>query len=230
MVLLLIYVQKQIAILRQAATQDHRHYVTMTPPCFSRSHLFEPTFQSSLHSKIMFGKFSAALARAPTKPAADHNAASRVELYTEIASELSSANVPVSWSDCATCDDPCDVRASDTYPQYVMERYGDLGELPAGFDTDWETELAGSAAGGRGRVVVISTGKSDWERDHFVSHQRPKLIRTKQIRCLITSIIISSPSTYPCLKANQKISANVHQCRIISSNQHLTHPRSTRRL
>lgn len=83
--------------------------------------------------------------------------------------------------DCARCDAPC---ASDdgspkvesvgsiwdgkTYDDYVLEKYGELGGLPFGDDVDWETDLAGSAKGGRGRVVVISTGKSDWERDHVV--------------------------------------------------------------
>ena len=52
--------------------------------------------------------------------------------------------------------------------QAIEETYGDLGSLPKGLDTDWESELAGSAKGGKGRIVVISTGKSDWERDHTV--------------------------------------------------------------
>lgn len=117
----------------------------------------------------MFTKLSNAL-RAPTapaKPAADHNAASRATTYTELSSELASAGVPVPG--CDTCDDPCDSSNAEAYPQYVLDRYGDLGVLPAGFDTDWDTHLAGSATGGRGRILVISTGKSDWERDHFVS-------------------------------------------------------------
>lgn len=54
------------------------------------------------------------------------------------------------------------------YDQYVQDTYGDLGEYPSAVDTDWDSDLAGSAQGGRGRVVVVSTGKSDWERDHYV--------------------------------------------------------------
>ncbi len=50
----------------------------------------------------------------------------------------------------------------------MLDRYGDLGSLPEGFETDWESELAGSAQGGKGRIVAVSTGKSDWERDHTV--------------------------------------------------------------
>jgi hypothetical protein len=118
----------------------------------------------------MLSKLTSALRPTSAKPASDHNAESRARLYTTIASELSAANVPVSQSDCARCDDPCpDIWNGKSYPDYILERYGDLGELPSGFDTDWDTELAGSAAGGRGQVLVISTGKSDWERDHVVS-------------------------------------------------------------
>lgn len=103
-----------------------------------------------------------------SKPEPDHNGPHRAKTYTDIASELKGIDVPVSMDDCAKCNDPCDVWDGKAYPEYVLERYGDLGALPEGFDTDWDTELAGSAAGGRGRVVVISTGKSDWERDHTV--------------------------------------------------------------
>lgn len=56
----------------------------------------------------------------------------------------------------------------EQYTKAVEERYGDLGSLPKGLDIDWESELAGSAKGGRGRIVVVSTGKSDWPRDHTV--------------------------------------------------------------
>lgn len=135
----------------------------------------------------MLGKLSSAFSSLTTTPAPaplpDHNAASRASTYTSLARELSSINVPVSVDDCAKCGEPCPVGAAGagdsleigsiwngkTYPEYVMHRYGDLGHLPEGFDTDWDTELAGSAQGGRGRIVVISTGKSDWERDHVVS-------------------------------------------------------------
>jgi hypothetical protein len=55
------------------------------------------------------------------------------------------------------------------YEEYVVDRYGEFEGLPKGFDTDWDSELAGSGAVPKGRVVVISTGKSDWVRDHTVS-------------------------------------------------------------
>ncbi|RSH92993.1 hypothetical protein EHS25_008441 [Saitozyma podzolica] len=114
----------------------------------------------------------------------NHHDPARAESYVELAKELQASGVPVSFDDCAACDHPCPptegsegagagtiveagtIWEGKTYEQYVMDKYGDLGELPAGFDTDWESELAGSAKFGNGRVVVISTGKSDWERDH----------------------------------------------------------------
>lgn len=116
----------------------------------------------------------------------NHHDPARAESYVELAKELQASGVPVSFDDCAACDHPCPptegsegagagtiveagtIWEGKTYEQYVMDKYGDLGELPAGFDTDWESELAGSAKFGKGRVVVISTGKSDWERDHTV--------------------------------------------------------------
>jgi hypothetical protein len=55
------------------------------------------------------------------------------------------------------------------YAEYVSDKYGHLGDWPDSIETDWDSELAGSAQGGRGRVVVVSTGKSDWDRDHYVS-------------------------------------------------------------
>jgi hypothetical protein len=118
----------------------------------------------------------------------NHHDPARAESYVELAKDLQASGVPVSFDDCAACDHPCPpIESSEsgagagtiveagtiwegkTYEQYVVDKYGDLGELPAGFDTDWESELAGSAKFGKGRVVVISTGKSDWERDHTVS-------------------------------------------------------------
>ncbi|KAI9638221.1 Sucrase/ferredoxin-like-domain-containing protein [Dioszegia hungarica] len=119
----------------------------------------------------MFGKIASALSSAMTpsapKPGNTHNDPARAATYSAIASEIAAEHGSVSNDDCAKCDG-CDDAIWDgkTYPDYVMERYGDLGELPPGFDVDWDTDLAGSAAGGRGKVVVISTGKSDWERDH----------------------------------------------------------------
>lgn len=110
------------------------------------------------------------MAPSAPKPGNTHNDPARAATYSAIASEIAAEHGSVSNDDCAKCDG-CDDAIWDgkTYPDYVMERYGDLGELPPGFDVDWDTDLAGSAAGGRGKVVVISTGKSDWERDHVVS-------------------------------------------------------------
>lgn len=131
----------------------------------------------------MLGKISSALGLKQTPPA-DHHDPVRASTYVTLASELKAHGVPVSQSDCYTCSEPCpdDETGSGTiaeagviwdgkksYDEYVLDTYGDLGELPSGFDTDWESELAGSAGGGRGRVVVVSTGKSDWTRDHTVS-------------------------------------------------------------
>ena len=117
-----------------------------------------------------------------------HHSAGRAETYVQLANDLEAAGIPVDLSDRATCDHPCpagddgaEQRGAGTvvdagmiwegkkYEEYVTDKYGDLGELPAGFGTDWDSELAGSGAPPRGRIVVISTGKSDWERDHTVS-------------------------------------------------------------
>ena len=134
----------------------------------------------------MFRKLSSAVTSLTSSPVpplpSDHHAASRAEAYVHLAGLLDHAGVPVDTSDCATCDDPCPpnvggagsisesgtIWGGKSYDQYVLDKYGELGELPAGFDTDWESELAGSAKGGRGRAVVVSTGKSDWLRDHTV--------------------------------------------------------------
>jgi len=132
----------------------------------------------------MFGKISSIITTRSSTPApplpASHHAPSRAVRYVDLASRLSEAGVPVDQSDCATCDLPCPpdsdagtgpevIWGGRSYEEYVLDRYGELGSLPEGIDTDWESELAGSATGGTGRVVVISTGKSDWERDHTVS-------------------------------------------------------------
>jgi len=116
-----------------------------------------------------------------------HHAAPRAQAYIDLARELKASSVPVDDSDCATCEEPCVPGQEDqaagagtvadgrgpiwggkAYDQYVLDKYGDLGELPAGFDTDWDSVLAGSGSGGKGRLLVISTGRSDWERDHTV--------------------------------------------------------------
>jgi hypothetical protein len=130
-------------------------------------------------------------------PGPDHYNSSRIKQYNKLASDLAAAGVPVSSTsaldDCGTCDHAADCDGDHDHPtagsgagagtivevgqpwngkpysEYVQETYGDLGGLPPSVETDWETDLAGSSEGGRGRVVVISTGKSDWERDHYVS-------------------------------------------------------------
>ncbi|KAF7433289.1 hypothetical protein PC9H_005239 [Pleurotus ostreatus] len=63
--------------------------------------------------------------------------------------ELEASSIPVSTADCRTCQDPCDE-----------------GHLSYGrrFDVDMETQLLGSIKPYR-RQVIISTGKSDWDRD-----------------------------------------------------------------
>ncbi|KAK4684018.1 hypothetical protein P7C73_g6186, partial [Tremellales sp. Uapishka_1] len=104
-----------------------------------------------------------------------HHAPARLETYEQLASTLASANVPVSaddCGDCSTCEEHiqagsiAEIYEGKSYEEYIEEKYGHLDELPAGFDVDWESDLAGSAKGGKGRIVVVSTGKSDWERDH----------------------------------------------------------------
>ena len=115
-----------------------------------------------------------------------HRGQSRAESYTQLAKELDEAGVPVDISDCAACDHPCPISTETNghagsvvdvgriwdgkeYEQYVLDKYGDLGDLPDGFEQDWDSNLAGSGGPPQGRVVIISTGKSDWERDHTVS-------------------------------------------------------------
>ena len=128
-------------------------------------------------SKISSNVSSHTSPLAPILPSS-HQAPSRARTYVDLATRLQQAGVPVDPSDCVVCDLPCPpgLTASDSvsggrsYENYVLETYGDLNSLPQGFDTDWESELAGSAQGGRGRVVVVSTGKSDWQRDHTVWH------------------------------------------------------------
>lgn len=136
----------------------------------------------------MLGKLSSAFSslassRAPSPPPATHYSESRAKAYARLGSELENAGVPVSHADCAACDEPCQDSTETSghvletgkpwdgkpYSEYVEEKYGDLPAWSDAIETDWETDLAGSAQGGRGRVVVVSTGKSDWERDHYVS-------------------------------------------------------------
>lgn len=132
----------------------------------------------------MFGKLSSAISSFTTGSLPpDHHAPEREKTNAVLAQKLAEAHVPVSESDCVSCGLPCSVGSGTEsgagtvveaysgkpYEEYVEEKYGEIEGLPKGFEQDWETDLAGSAKGGKGRVVVISTGKSDWERDHTVS-------------------------------------------------------------
>lgn len=116
----------------------------------------------------------------------DHNTPGRYKEYCGIADALQSDDVPVSKADCAACAAPCAPAGSPgstgagtvveagnawsgkSYEQYVDDKYGALGLLPPAIDTDWESNLAGSGGPNVARVVVISTGKSNWLRDHTV--------------------------------------------------------------
>ncbi|WRT64354.1 uncharacterized protein IL334_001286 [Kwoniella shivajii] len=134
----------------------------------------------------MLGKLTSFLSSSTPLPSS-HQASARAKTYVDLAKELDKVNVPVSETDCISCSNPCDETSTTTtgagagargvgtvveiyegksYQDYINDKYGDLGELPKGFDVDWETDLKGSSKGGQGRIVVISTGKSDWERDH----------------------------------------------------------------
>lgn len=132
----------------------------------------------------MFGKLSSAISSFTSGSLPpDHHAPEREKANAALAQKLAEADVPVSESDCISCGLPCPAGASTEsgagtiveaysgkpYEEYVEEKYGEIEGLPEGFEQDWDTDLAGSANGGKGRVVVISTGKSDWERDHTVS-------------------------------------------------------------
>ncbi|TXT15934.1 hypothetical protein VHUM_00437 [Vanrija humicola] len=115
---------------------------------------------------------------------AGHHGPGRVKTYAELAKTLSDYGVPVATDDCAACDSPCADGAANgaggagtvaeignawdgkTYEQYVHDKYGDFDEFPSAIDTDWDSDLPGSGGPPVGRVVVISTGKSDWPRDH----------------------------------------------------------------
>ncbi|OCF37662.1 hypothetical protein I316_00789 [Kwoniella heveanensis BCC8398] len=141
----------------------------------------------------MLGRLTSAISNLTTSagpaPEASHHGPVRVQAYSALAKKLQDDGVPVSLADCNACDNPCETTSNSdpssapegrgsvaelydglsggkSYEEYVNEKYGDLGELPKGFDMDWETDLYDSSKGGKGRIVVISTGKSDWERDH----------------------------------------------------------------
>jgi hypothetical protein len=156
----------------------------------------------------MLGKITSAFSslgpsRAATPPPPTHDSAARSQAYAHLATDLQQAGVPVSLADCAACDHPCDDLDKTAgqiietgkpwdgkpYTEYVNDKYGDLPEWSDAIETDWESDLAGSAQGGRGRVVVVSTGKSDWERDHYVGAVRliALINRTTNPSYLITS-------------------------------------------
>ncbi|WVQ77002.1 hypothetical protein IAR50_006681 [Cryptococcus sp. DSM 104548] len=154
----------------------------------------------------MFGKLSSALGFSPGPLPADHHAPARSKANAAIAHQLANAHVPVSASDCIACHLPCpsssssgsgeggagvvaEVYGGKEYDEYVGAKYGEIEGLPKGFDTDWESELAGSAKGGKGRTVVISTGKSDWERDH--TDEKGSLAN------YLSQVIASAPSSKP---------------------------------
>ncbi|KAH9951699.1 Sucraseferredoxin-like protein [Amylocystis lapponica] len=61
---------------------------------------------------------------------------------------LRAASVPVSEADCRSCANPCD-EGHDEYPK---------------FDVDMESQILGSMKP-YARQLVISTGKSDWEKE-----------------------------------------------------------------
>lgn len=145
------------------------------------------SFHSS-HLSIMFKALASAAASAvsslrasPEPLGADHEDPRRIKQYAEMAVALEAADVPVSLADCAACNVPCESTEGakaelgnawdgKTYDDYVAEKYGHLDQLPDTVETDWESDLAGSGGPPVGRVVVISTGKSNWVRDHVVSY------------------------------------------------------------
>ncbi|KAG5654476.1 hypothetical protein H0H81_001975 [Sphagnurus paluster] len=66
-----------------------------------------------------------------------------------IRAQLEASNVPVTTADCRNCSDPCE-EGHESYP--------------GRFDVDRETQMLGSIKPYR-RQVIISTGKSDWDRE-----------------------------------------------------------------
>ncbi|KAF8897308.1 Sucrase/ferredoxin-like-domain-containing protein [Infundibulicybe gibba] len=72
------------------------------------------------------------------------------ELNTNVIhNQLEASAVPVSTVDCRSCPNPCD-EGHESYPNR--------------FDVDMETQMLGSVKPYH-RQVVISTGKSDWDRE-----------------------------------------------------------------
>ncbi|THH15386.1 hypothetical protein EW146_g5082 [Bondarzewia mesenterica] len=68
----------------------------------------------------------------------------------ETGAVLEAAGVPVSFADCRSCPNPCE-EGHEEYPQKIMSMI------------DTTSDMLGSVKPYR-RQVVISTGKSDWER------------------------------------------------------------------
>ncbi|WWD09620.1 hypothetical protein V865_007748 [Kwoniella europaea PYCC6329] len=183
----------------------------------------------------MLGKLTSFLSSSEPLPSS-HTAPRRADSYVALSKELEKDHVPVSESDCVSCSNPCATSDGDgagagsiaeviydgkSYEEYVLEKYGDLGELPKGFDMDWETELQGSSKGGKGRVVVISTGKSDWERDHVdekgsLAHHLDKAISS-------APSIPSPPSS----KSNKSSLSYISPSAFPAPSQPLSHPIST---
>lgn len=137
----------------------------------------------------MLGKLTSALSSLHNSrditppPPPTHDSTIRAKQYAQLAKTLHGVSVPVSLADCSTCEQPCPSEQSSSgaqvlefgspwdgrdYPTYVQQKYGFLGEWPESIDTDWDSDLAGSSQGGRGRIAIVSTGTSDWERDHYV--------------------------------------------------------------
>ena len=139
----------------------------------------------------MFKKLTSALSSTSSAQAEpSHRGAVRTEQYAALAKQLAEAGVPVDISDCAICEKPCPVGEDQgpgagtiidaglpwdgkPYDQYVENTYGDFDFFPSAIDTDWDSALPGSGGCPRGRVVVVSTGKSDWEHNHLVSNLTP---------------------------------------------------------
>lgn len=67
-----------------------------------------------------------------------------------LCSTLKASDVPVSLADCRSCSDPCDLGHHEAYPRR--------------FDIDMDTQMLGSVKPYH-RQIVISTGRSDWERE-----------------------------------------------------------------
>lgn len=117
----------------------------------------------------------------PAPLGADHEDPGRIKQYSQMAMAMHAADIPVSDADCVTCEIPCEEAGNGaraevgnawdgkTYDEYVEDKYGNLEQLPDTVETDWESDLAGSGGPPVGRVVVISTAKSNWVRDHTVS-------------------------------------------------------------